>query len=158
MKNTHIKTTVLFVIAVFCVGSSVTPLFGQPQELKILKQLETKETQVTETIKRPKVDYTADNLRDPFQGVVVEEEGKTVSSTTGKEVPLPSLAVQGVIWGSKTPQAIINRKVVKAGDTVEGVKIISIEKDSITAFYEGRQFKIPSPASASPAIKKPQGG
>ncbi|MCX5705546.1 MAG: hypothetical protein NTZ92_05780 [Candidatus Omnitrophica bacterium] len=99
---------------------------------------------------RPKVDYSAQGLRDPFMG----KEGKSgtgeVSSPVDKK-PLPALTVQGVIWGGNFPQAIINNKVLKVGDTIEGVKIKSIAKEGIIVLFEGSESIISSPAAGSGA-------
>jgi hypothetical protein len=54
--------------------------------------------------------------------------------------------VQGVIWGTELPQAIINNKVVKVGDTIEEVRILDIQKGGITVFYKSRNYTISSPA------------
>jgi hypothetical protein len=100
---------------------------------------------------RPKVDYSAQGLRDPFMG-------KGGQSGTGEEVnpvvekkPLPALTVQGVIWGGDFPQAIINNKVLKVGDTIEGVKIKAIAKEGIIVLFEGSESAISSPAAGSGA-------
>ena len=95
---------------------------------------------------RPKVDYSAQELRDPFMGKDgqsgIDEEGKPV-----EKKPLPALTVQGVIWGGNFPQAIINNKVLKVGDTIEGVKIKAIAKEGITVLFEGSESAISSPAA-----------
>ena len=106
---------------------------------------------------RPKVDYSAQGLRDPFMG-------KGGQSGTGEEVnpvekkPLPALTVQGVIWGGNFPQAIINNKVLKVGDTIEGVKIKAIAKEGIIVLFEGSESAISSPAAGSGAGTKSSGG
>lgn len=110
------------------------------------------EAQVSEGIGRPYIEYQAESLRDPFQGyykegkeqepVEPEEEGQVIK-------PLPTLTVQGIIWGSSIPQAIINNKVVKVGDTIEEVRVIKIDKEGLTLLYEGRQYNLSSPGIAS---------
>lgn len=111
-----------------------------------------------ETISKPEVSYSADNLRDPFQSAIKLELLKDVSETdqTAPEVPIPGLKVQGIFWGGIFPQAIINDKVLKAGDTVDGVRIISIEKEAITAFFQNRQFKLSSNSSIQPIYNSKQ--
>ncbi len=117
----------------------------------------TVSAQSPDQLLRPKVDYSAQGLRDPFMG-------KGGQSGTGEEVnpvekkPLPALTVQGVIWGGNFPQAIINNKVLKVGDTIEGVKIKAIAKEGIIVLFEGSESAISSPAAGSGAGTKPSGG
>lgn len=52
-------------------------------------------------------------------------------------IPLPQLEIAGLIWSTEMPQAIINGKIIKAGETVQGVKVVSIGKKGITVIHEG---------------------
>ncbi|MEE9316452.1 MAG: hypothetical protein V3U97_05020 [bacterium] len=102
-----------------------------------------------------KVEYTSQDLRDPFQSPfelykpVGEPEGKPPSVIGG----LSQLEVQGIVWGSKPPQAIINNTVLKAGEVIEGAEILSIRKEGVYVLYEGREY-ILRPGMA----KKREGG
>jgi hypothetical protein len=100
-------------------------------------------------ILKPEVSYNAENLRDPFQSAIKLELLNSVPETAQPvpDLPMPELKVQGIFWGGIFPQAIINDKVLKAGDTVDGVRIISIEKDNITAFFNAKQFKLSANSS-----------
>ena len=98
-----------------------------------------------ELIVRPRVEYGAQGFKDPFRGY----RKKTVDGVDTKSITLPSLVIQGVVWGSETPQAIINNKVVKPGDTIENVHIVDITKKGIDVMFEGRQFNLPAPASSN---------
>ncbi|MCU0652337.1 MAG: general secretion pathway protein GspB [Candidatus Omnitrophica bacterium] len=103
-------------------------------------------------IVRPKVEYGAQDLKDPFRGY----KKKTVSKATEtKAVMLPNLVIQGVIWGSDIPQAIINNKVVKRGDTIDNVHIVDISKKGIDIMFEGRQFNLPAPANGGTGQASP---
>ncbi|MFH1761093.1 MAG: hypothetical protein ABIA63_08325 [bacterium] len=100
---------------------------------------------------KSEVSYGAENLRDPFKSPI-QPEMLTQRGNAGPITPdtpevLPK--VQGVFWGASFPQAIINDKVVKTGDTVDGARIVSIEKDFVTVLFinSNRQYKISSPAS-----------
>ena len=119
------------------------------------KQMITRPPSVV--ITRVNVQYNSDNFRSPFEGFTGEAVAKP------QEVALPNIAVQGVITGGTFPQAIINDKVVKVGDTItEGIKIVNIEKDGVTIFYGERQVKLAAPGVAAIPKKKseekPQGG
>jgi hypothetical protein len=155
MKTKTFRIVVVSVAAVVIMVLCIGPALAQSgAQLKKVQELEAQEKKVTgEVITRPKVDYSAESLRDPFKGVVVEDKSPEAAKVGAKDVPPPPLTIQGLLMGAKFPQAIINNKVVKTGDTVEGAKIITIEKDGVTVLFEGRQFKMPSPATASAAKK-----
>jgi hypothetical protein len=56
--------------------------------------------------------------------------------------PLPDFVIQGIVWNTDTPQAIINGQVVKIGDNMQGVKIIGIEQKGILIEYIGERMLI----------------
>jgi len=103
-------------------------------------------------IVRPRVEYGAQELKDPFRGY----RKRTVTRVTeSKSVMLPNLVIQGVVWGGEVPQAIINNKVVKRGDAIENVHIVDINKKGIDIMFEGRQFNLPAPASGGSGQANP---
>ncbi|MDP3731523.1 MAG: hypothetical protein Q8R31_00630 [Candidatus Omnitrophota bacterium] len=85
-----------------------------------------------------KIEYKSEGLRDPFQEEKIEIKEAPGEKTEAK--PLPSLQIQGIVWGGIFPQAIINNKVTRTGDTIEGVQIKGIDKDGVTVFFENRQY------------------
>ena len=111
-----------------------------------------------EEIKRPQVVYRAQDLRDPFKGQGGSQQGTEPTEKPVEKKPLPALTVQGIIWGGNLPQAIINNKVLKVGDTIEGVRVKSIGKDGITVLFEDSEYSLSSPATGPVPEKKPQGG
>lgn len=112
-------------------------------------------------ILRPVIEYSSGDLRDPFGDLFQlaaerekkEKEMQSIQSpqeTTEPEKPLPSLdkfQVQGVVWGGKFPQAIINNKILGVGDSIEGVEIVSIEKKGITLNFAGRMATLATPGN-----------
>ena len=56
--------------------------------------------------------------------------------------PLPSMDIQGIIWGSDLPQAIIDGRVVGVGDKIQKAKITAIDKSGITFLFQGRKTTI----------------
>jgi len=159
MKKTKNKILVIFMIAASPLFLFVTEICAQQKDvLKKAENIEAEDKRIASIspILRPKVEYTAEAARDPFQSVAVQAAGPTV--TTAGEIKAPPLKVQGLIWGGKFPQAIINNKVVKTGDTVENSQVLSIEKDGVTILFENNQFKLPAPKADVTVTKKPQGG
>jgi hypothetical protein len=114
-------------------------------------------------ISRPVIEYTSGDLRDPFSDLFQlaaekekkEKEEQKIQSPLENiepEKPLPSLdkfKVQGLIWGGKFPQAIINNKVLGVGDSIEGVEIVNIDKKGITLDFAGRKAVLANPGSTS---------
>jgi len=112
-------------------------------------------------IVRPIIEYSSGDLRDPFidlfqlsiENEQKEKEMKNIrvpKEVTKTQEPLPSLEkfkVQGVIWGGKFPQAIINNKVLGVGDSIDGVEIVNIEKKGITLNLAGRAFNLAPPGN-----------
>jgi hypothetical protein len=100
-------------------------------------------------IVRPVLEYKSGNLRDPFETYVVKEVPKEISQQDAdlspQKLDLDKIKVQGVIWGSQVPQAIINDQVLRVGDLIEGAQIMSIEKKGITVSFNGEAYDLISP-------------
>jgi len=54
----------------------------------------------------------------------------------------PSLTINGLVWNSEFPQAIVNNQIVKLGDTIEGVTVVGIHREGIDITFAGVQFTI----------------
>lgn len=150
------KIKAVFCIPVFIFGLFKGNLFAWRAEFEKIQSFENQEKQlISERIIRPNIEYKAAGLRDPFEGPTVKKSGDDERAAEPKvsRVPPPDLIVQGLIWGGDIPQAIINNKVVKVGDTIQGVKIITITKDGVTVLFEGMQYNLSSPAMSA-GIKK----
>jgi hypothetical protein len=118
-------------------------------------------------ILRPIIEYSSGDLRDPFIDLFKlaiekdkkQKEGQEIQAPqedTETQKPLPSLdkfKVQGVIWGGKLPQAIINNKVLGVGDSIDGAEIMSIGKKVITLNFSGRTANLATPGNA-PDLEK----
>ena len=105
-------------------------------------------------IQRPMVNYKAQTLRDPFKTLILPKvtEDSPLPVATQEEEPLPDLSkfvVQGIIWGGRIPQALINNQVYTVGDTLEGGEIITIEKGEITLRFSGRVVNLSAPGAKS---------
>lgn len=103
--------------------------------------------QSSEFTLRPDIEYKAEDLKDPFEGYI-KEEGEEDISEPQIDMPLPSLTVQGIIWGGELPLGIINNKVVKIGDIIEGVRVTEINKYGVTVFFGYRKYNLSSPGAA----------
>ena len=134
------------------------------------------EKQQPDFLERPELEYTTSDLRDPFRsGLSADQEGAGApeaeallagdkKATEKKPSELFSFSIQGIIWNTDTPLAIINDRVVKINDAIlfpkennvlESVKIINIEKDGVSVEYSGVTEKLSSPATR--VFLKPKG-
>lgn len=147
-KRTYMFSFFILTIAFFGLAVSESPALP----LNLPAERTTINTEVitvqAEPIERPDVEYTADSQRDPFRSLIVEAKGtgQDESYVPGGE-ELPTLTVQGLVWGGKFPQAIINNKVVKIGDIIEGAQVANIEKGGVRLLFKGKNYSLSSPAS-----------
>jgi hypothetical protein len=100
-------------------------------------------------------------VRDPFVSLLPAKRDVVRTVSTGKTelqpTALPTLSVQGLIWGSNKPQAIINNKVFNIGDQIEGAKIIEISKDGVKLSYQDKIF-LAVPEKVKTTLQKTIGG
>ena len=92
------------------------------------------------------VKYTSHNLRNPFKSPfeAEEEDVKVRPQNVGA---LPEFSIQGLIWDSPLPQAVINNKVVGIGSFIEGAEIIDIKEKGIYILYQGQEHILKSSIS-----------
>jgi hypothetical protein len=118
---------------------------------------------------RPRVEFLASKARDIFKNFIDDEEEpedtqnpdvnkvpRTGDPEVGVEPPVipPQLTVQGMVWGSAIPQVIMNNKILKVGDSIEGAKIVSIDEEGINISFRKKTFKINSPSG--PKLNYPE--
>ena len=83
---------------------------------------------------RPQVEYTAADLRDPFKSCIPVNRvinPQLAGDTDGLQDKISSLKVEGIIWGTRMPQAIINDNLYNVGDKIENAEITSIDKNGV---------------------------
>ena len=92
-------------------------------------------------------EYNARGLRNPFKGFRKKKsEIPSGEVKSAEKQSLPSLTVQGIIYGNNNPMAIINNKVLKKGDVLGGdVKIIDIGPEGIKVLFQDEEYKLPTP-------------
>lgn len=157
IKRGRFNIKAIFYIPLFILGLFKGELLAAHGEFKMIEELEKQEKPASpERVVRTGVEYKAEGLRDPFKESAVPE-GQAGGVTAGPEVQEalpPALTVTGLIWGGSLPQAIINDKVVKIGDIIEGAKVTGITKEGVSILFQGRQYNLSSPANQAGA-KKP---
>ncbi|MFH1062567.1 MAG: general secretion pathway protein GspB [Candidatus Omnitrophota bacterium] len=98
---------------------------------------------------RSEIKYTGfDSKRDPFSPpeVVVKmlekPEGIPGAEILAKDIKLPAIDLQGIIWSKNIPQVIINGGVMKVGDFIEEFEIKEIRRTGIILFFKGNDYFI----------------
>ncbi len=96
---------------------------------------------------RSEIKYTGFNAgRDPFSppAAVVKmlEKPDQIpgAETVAKDIKLPKIDLQGIIWSKRTPQVIINGSVMKVGEFIEEFEIKEIRRAGIILFYKGNDY------------------
>lgn len=97
----------------------------------------------------PTVQYTADAFRDPLvsrlpsaasqQVIVIPPENHMPMPQL--EPPPPTFTIEGVVWGGPRPQAVIDGTVYDVGDTVQGARIMAIDRTGVTGTMLGRTIR-----------------
>ncbi len=105
------------------------------------------------------VEYKSGGLRDPFYQEKKPEVIKKIEEAAAQKKPLPALKIQGIVWGSSIPQAIINNKVLKIGDKIEDVSIVEINREGVVISFEKQKYNLPSPGAVNQeaSFKIPEG-
>ena len=98
--------------------------------------------------------------RDPFQWPsalreAIQAMAKPVATPDAtpqvETVTMPTLTVQGIFWGTTPHRAIVNDQILTEGDTIEGVRIVSIDRQGIAVEFHGTQstLSVPTPGTAT---------
>jgi len=102
---------------------------------------------------RQNVEYKSEEFKDPFQPPEEKEpeveQKEQITEEAKPPAPLPALKIEGLVWGGRFPQAIINQKVVKIGDAIEGAQIVDINREGVTLNFNNTQYNLPSPGIIS---------
>jgi hypothetical protein len=98
--------------------------------------------------------YAAGDLRDPLAsllakpapvtpepGVATPEEGPRLV------MPPPTLTIQGLVWGGPEPQAIIDGRVYRVNDMIQGGRVTAIDRRGVTVDFHGATLSY-APASS----------
>lgn len=137
------------------------PALASLNDVKKFEVEQQKKEAPAPLFERPVMKYDAANGRDPFLSYFSKKSNDPVAPEIIKNdnipVTLPKMTLQGLILGSALKQAIINNKVFKIGDTMDGVKILDINSNGVTLFYKSKQFTLLPPSSAY-SSKKNEGG
>ena len=81
---------------------------------------------------------------DPFKNIlqIHLDASRRIEPEQEIKYPLPDFIIEGMVWNTEMPQAIVNGQVVRIGDIVEGLKILNIGKQGVTVDYAGENVLI----------------
>lgn len=90
----------------------------------------------------------------PVEKETVQPETQQQLTTTQEIaiIPPPMLEINGIVWNTKKPQAIINDQVVVIGDTIENSKIVDIRKDGVDVIFNEKLFTLPIQTTSAQSI------
>lgn len=121
---------------------------GDPATEEILKRMKSDDPQpnpAVEQIARFKPDPPAAKpavkKKAPSKRATVGEMLQTLKRKLNK-IRNSNLELQGIINDKAYPRAIINDKVVKVGDTVEGAKVMKIEEKSVAMSLRDKEITL----------------
>lgn len=122
-------------------ASNVHALMRNPFSPQIPLEIEEDLSQTTPTNSQRSI---------PAENINTMPRPDTPSSTQNQEKPPkaeieiipPKLVINGVVWNSDRPQAIVNGKVIDVGDNILNAKITNINKEGIQFVFEGKEFSI----------------
>lgn len=114
--------------------------------LKQISEPQTGTTAVRIQPSLPEIEPIGAALRDPFdlpldlQKKFTQDESELEELEYDvKETDLPSVGLQGVVWGGLSPIAFIDGKVYKIGDNVSDAQIMGIDKKGVYFLYHGKK-------------------
>jgi len=74
--------------------------------------------------------------KDPFY------RGKRLPVSRPSEPVKPRWFLDGILYDEKTPSAIINKKIVRNGDNIDGARVVQIDKQKVTLEKNGLRFTL----------------
>jgi type II secretory pathway component PulC len=92
-----------------------------------------------------------ENIKDPFQPLIIIEEKKEEKKEVEEkyvefqeELLPPEIHIEGILWGTQKPLAIIDGEVYGVGDRLKGIDatVFKIEKNSVYILYNEKLFKM----------------
>jgi type II secretory pathway component PulC len=86
----------------------------------------------------------AQEYRDPFEPVLPAETQTTTQERPKDELLPPLITIEGVLWGTDSPSAIIDGDVYKVGDNLKNLdaQVNQIEKNTVFIMYKGKIWRM----------------
>ncbi len=88
------------------------------------------------------IDPFVDCIPKKIEPSLNEEESKGEEEYGAEKVDF-EIEVEGVVWNTTLPCAIIDGQLYKIGDEIQGGKIIDINKEGVSIMYKRRIYIFP---------------
>ncbi len=142
---------------------TVCPILWAQEQVDLLQDIEEIRDPFKSQLPEPIV--IKDNLDeqpDEVEPEHVEDNETGDSSTIFSDVPvvlpgpnIDAFVLKGLVWNTDSPQAIVNDKVVKVGDEVNGIRVVEIRKDGVEFSQNGVNRLLRISTQSSAAAPKP---
>lgn len=87
------------------------------------------------------VEFEAGSARDPFASFIDREGDRRPVRPSVRKI-YKGYVLEGLVWNSSQPQAIINGTVVRVGDTIGSAKVLDISKNGVKLQDAEREFSL----------------
>lgn len=103
----------------------------------------SQESSISESASQPE-NTDVRSFRSPFLSWLPEAPKIDINIPTPvipqENIAPPSFNIQGLIWNTSLPQAIVDNQVVKVGDMINGAEVLDITKEGVTVKYQNNEF------------------
>ncbi|MBN1587861.1 MAG: hypothetical protein JW937_10615 [Candidatus Omnitrophica bacterium] len=144
---------VLFLLAGAWSQSICLAQSAVPPEMAVVNEELVAQNQVADIVHR----YDGRSFRNPFKSAlpIAKPSGSATPTEveidhTSEPVEPPKVTVQGLLWGSARPQAIIDNRIVEPGDSVAGAEVLAIDRSGVTVIYRGFEYVLRPPLPVRP--------
>lgn len=126
----------------------VTLAMAQQKETPVSQASDTSESFFNEFFSHPKNPFASPfkpvtTIKKPLRiPVVVRQMAPTPKPPPPIDVKTLGLKLNGVVWDTGRPQAIINDQVVEVGDTIGEAKVIAIGEQGVGLQYKGQKLTL----------------
>ena len=82
------------------------------------------------------------NLKNNKTSTKGHEKSAAKKEINPPDLKPPSFTINGIVWDTDMPQAIVNSKIVGIGDVVDDSKVVNINEFGIEVLFKGKRFKV----------------
>ena len=128
-KKSDVNWGPFFVLAVLLLitGPIVAPLFSSPFRNQSHTSLNAPQDLKTQAVDARKAQFG------------IEEAPANMMPL----MAIPNLAVTGIVYSDQDSYCIINGKILKVGDKIQGAKLVDVTPMSVTLEYHGERLTLP---------------
>ncbi len=80
------------------------------------------------------IEYKGRAFRDPFS------DASSTGSSVKDEIAAMALTLEGLVWNTAKPKAIVSGQIVGVGGKVGKAEVLDIKKEGVKMRYKGQDF------------------